>query len=88
MGRIFRRGITCVSDVNVYMHNHARLGGLGAWSPRKIFEIRCSKIASEAILEQKQSRSSYMAHRVLHPIFGCPHMRLLRLTSNFQERRY
>ena len=28
----------------------------------------CSEIASEAILGQKQSRSSYMARGVLHPI--------------------
>ena len=32
-------------------------------------EIRCSEIASEAILGQKLSRSSYMARGVLHPIF-------------------
>ena len=32
--------------------------------PQKILEIRCSEIASVAILGQKQSRSSYMAHRV------------------------
>ena len=29
--------------------------GLGACSPRKLLEIRCSEIASEAILGQKQS---------------------------------
>ena len=55
----------------------------------KCLEIRCSEIASEAILGQKQSCSSYMARGVLHPIFGCPHMHLLsQLTMNFQERRY
>ena len=40
--------------------------------PQEILEIRCSEIASVAILGQKQSHSSYMAHGVLHPIFGCP----------------
>ena len=37
-----------MSDVYVCMHG--RLGGLGACSPRKFLEIRCSEIASEAIL--------------------------------------
>ena len=49
----------------MYAYNHARLGGSG--SPRKFLEIRCSEIASEAILGQKQSRSSYMAREILHP---------------------
>ena len=53
---------------------------------RKFLEIRCSEIASEAILGQKQSR---VARGVLLPIFGCPCMHLLgQLTSNFHERRY
>ena len=34
--------------------------------PRK---MRCSEIAPEAILGQKWSRSSYMAQRILHPIY-------------------
>ena len=56
-------------------------GGVGA---RKILEIRCSEIVSEAILGQKQSRSGYMARRVLRPVFGCPRMHLLsHLTFNF-----
>ena len=57
--------------------------------PQEILEIRCSEIASEAILGQKQSCSSYMVRRVLHPIFGCPCMHLLsKLTLNFHVRRY
>ena len=40
---------------------------------RLTLEIRCSEIASEAILGPNRSRSSYMACRVLHPIFGCPY---------------
>ena len=45
------------------------------------------EIASEAILEQKQSCSSYMAHRVLHPSFSCPYMHLLsQVTLNFHKR--
>ena len=78
-----------MSDVYVCMYNQ---GGLGACFPRKFLEIRGSEIASEAILGQKQSRSSsirYMARRVLYLIFGCPCMHLLsQLTSNFHERRY
>ena len=35
--RIFRRGVTCVSGVNVYMHKHARLGGSVGMLPQKIF---------------------------------------------------
>ena len=73
IARIIRRGATWVSDVYVCMHKHARLGGLGAYSPRKFLGIRCSEIASEAILGQKQNCSSYMTHRVLYPIFGCPY---------------
>ena len=53
------------------MHKHARLGRSRGMLPQ---EIRCSEIASEVIFEQKQSRSSYIAHGVLHPIFGCPCM--------------
>ena len=45
-----------MSDVNEYMAKPGRLGGLGACSPMKTLEIRCSKIASEAILGQRQSR--------------------------------
>ena len=66
-------GVRCVC-----MHKHARLGGSGGiCSPRRFLEIRCSMIASEAILGQKQSRSSYMACGVLHLIFGCARMHLL-----------
>ena len=45
-------GYTRVSDVLVYMHKFARLGGVGGMPPR----IRCTEIASEAILGQKQNR--------------------------------
>ena len=61
---------------------------MGACSPRKFLEIRCSEIASEAILGQKQSRSSYryMACGELHLNFGCPCMHLLsQLTWNFHQ---
>ena len=52
VARIFRRGVTWMSN----LHKHIRLGGLGACSPRKFFEIKCSEIASaEVILVQKQS---------------------------------
>ena len=52
--------------------------------PRKFLEIRCSEISSEAILGQKQCRSSYMAREVLDEIFGCLCMHLLsQLTLRF-----
>ena len=55
------------------MYNQARVGGLdlGAYSPWNFLEIRCPEIASDAILGQKQHRSSsvrYMARGVLYPI--------------------
>ena len=61
IARNFRRGVTCMSD----LHKYARLGGSGGMLPKKILEIRCSEIASEAILGQKQSCCSYMACGVL-----------------------
>ena len=68
---------------------HARLVGSGGMLTQEIFEIRCSEIASEVVLGQKQSRSSCMARGVLHSIFGRPCMDLLsQLTWNFYERRY
>ena len=66
-------------------------------------EIRCSEIASEAILGQKQIIGSYMPRGVLHPIFGCPCMqsenlrnlkialhilRIPRLHSNLEITNY
>ena len=76
-----------VCYVCICMHKLARLGGSGGMLPQDIF--RCSEISSEAILGQKQSCSSYMARRVLHPIFSCLYMHLLsQLTSNLHERRY
>ena len=61
---------------------------MGACSPRKFLEIISSEIASEAILGQKQSCSSYMACRVLTPIFDCPYMHLLsQLTPEFLRKK-
>ena len=37
VARIFRRGVTWMCDVYVYMHKHERLGGVGARSPKVIF---------------------------------------------------
>ena len=84
--RIFRRGVTWMSD----LHKHARLVGSGGMLPRKFLETRCSEIASEAIFRQKQSRSSYMARGVLHPILPvhvCTYY-ISQLTSNLHGRRY
>ena len=50
VAKIFRRGITWMCDVYVYMHKHERLGGSGGMLPQ---EIRFSEIASEAIFGQK-----------------------------------
>ena len=61
-----------MSVVYVYIPKHTRPGGGGGGGG-----VRCSEIASEAILGQKQSRSSYIVRGVLHPIFGCPRMHLL-----------
>ena len=42
--------------------------GLGARSPRNFFEIKCSEIASEAILGHRQILSSYIARGALDSI--------------------
>ena len=86
----FQRGVTWVSVVHVCMHKHARLGGLGACAPKKFFEIRCPKIASEAFFGQKQSCGTYMVQGILHPVFMPVHMYghfLSQLTLNFHEKR-
>ena len=61
VARIFRRGVTSMSN----LHQHTRLSDLGACSPRKFFEIRCSEIASEVILGLKHSHTSYLPCRVM-----------------------
>ena len=52
IARIFRRGVAWMSD----LPKHAKLGG-GSWghAPPGNFLIRCSEIASEAMLGQKHS---------------------------------
>ena len=53
-------------------------------------QFRCSEIASEAILGQKQSCNSsisYMVCGILYPIVGCI-FAISQLTSNFNERSY
>ena len=52
-----RKGVVYV-HVCVCIHKHTRLGRSGGMLPHKIFEV-----ASEGILGQKQSCSSYMACR-------------------------
>ena len=68
-----------MSDLGISMQD---LGGSGGMLPQEIFG---SESASEAILGQKQSRSSYTAHRVLHPSFVCPHMHLLSLQISMRD---
>ena len=71
------------------LHKHTRLGGSwGHAAPGNLLEIRCSEIASEVILGLKHSRTSYLACRVLHPIFSMYMHLLSQLTSNFPDRRY
>ena len=81
--------LMCMSDVHVCMYKHLILGGVWGHAPPGIFyiEIRCSEIASEAILGQKQSCSTYISCIVLHPGFACPDMASWH-PWNFQERRY
>ena len=57
-----------ISDVYVRIEKHARLGGFGGMLLHEIFRdhsSRCSEIASEAILGQKQICSTYIACIVL-----------------------
>ena len=67
-----------MSDLYVHMQPYKTRGAWGHAPPRKFLEIRRTEIASWAILGQKQSRSSYMARGVLHPIFGCPCMHFVK----------
>ena len=63
---------------------HTRLGGAGGMLPQ---EIRCPEIASEAILGQKHSHTSYLARGVLHPIFSCPCMYAFTKPADFEFTR-
>ena len=58
VARIYRRGVTWMSNVYVYMYKACKTRGVWGYAPQ---EIRCSEIASEAILGPKQSRSRYVA---------------------------
>ena len=58
---ICRRGVTWTSNLYVCVGKHTKLGR-GVWGmllPRKFLEIRCSEIASGAVLGQKQSLAEY-----------------------------
>ena len=74
-----------MSGVNVYTDKRARLEGSGGMLPH--LEIRCSEIASEAILGHRQSHSSYTARGVLHPIFGCPRSYAFAKPADFEFPR-
>ena len=62
---------------------------MGGCSPRKFLEIRCSEVASGAIFEQKQGRSSYyfiqflaVLHAFAKPAdFKFPREKVLRLVE-------
>ena len=66
----------------------AQVSNLQKFSPSKV--SRYTGEALKLLLRPFWNRSRgecYMAHGVLHPIFGCPMHLLSQLTSNFQERR-
>ena len=81
LARTFRRGFTCLRDLGISMQYQ---GGLGACSPRK---FRCSESASESILAQKQSRSSYHGSQSTASKFWLSTYAFSK-PSNFHERRY
>ena len=66
----------------------AQASNLQKFSPSKV-----SRYTDEALkllqgpFWDRSRAECYMAHEVLHPIFGCPMHLLSQLTSNFQERR-
>ena len=39
VARIYRQGVTCVSDVDGYMDKHARVGGSGGMLPQEILML-------------------------------------------------
>ena len=69
--------------VCISMQNY---GGLGAWSPRNVLEMKCSEIACEAILGQKQTHGS----RSISSNFWLSMYAFAKMqpTSNFHERKY
>ena len=70
--------VWCVCNLCIYMQD---LGGRGVCSLRKFLDI-----SSEANLGQKQSHSSCITCRVLHPVFGCPCMHVQsQPTMNFHD---
>ena len=89
--RIFRRMATWMSDVHACMCKRGRTGGSGGKLPQEIsWKIDTLRLVM-AIFGQKQSCSSYTAHRVLHSvlhsIFGSSYMCLLiHSTSKFHEK--
>ena len=64
-------GITWVSCVYVHIYKHAKNEGRSGGMLLQALKIRCSEIASQTIVGQKQSHNSYMAYRILLPLFGC-----------------
>ena len=59
-------------------------GGWGDAPPRKFLEIRCSEVASGAILDKSRAVVATILSN-----FWLSYMHLLsQLTSNFHERRY
>ena len=56
---------------------------------RKFFEIRCSEIASEAILDRSRAVVPTWSKKYCTQFFGCHiHAHLLsKLTVNFHERK-
>ena len=88
IARIFIRGLHIWLMCMYECTDQKSLGTCSSW---KFLKIRCSEVACEAILGQKQSCRIYMVHRVLHHVFSCissinGHL-LSQLTLDFLERK-
>ena len=59
-----------MSDLYARLQPYKTRGIWGHAPTGNVLKFDALRFASEAILGHKQSRSSYMAHRVLHPILG------------------
>ena len=75
-----------MSNVYICIYKQASMQDYGVWgcSPRKFLEIKCSEIASGAILDKRRALVATISSNV-----WLSYMHLLsQLTSNLHERRY
>ena len=89
IARVFRREVTWVSDVHVWMYKHARLGGCRGMFPLEIYQ---KLDALRLLLRPFWDRSrDIVATMPIHSIASsfCLSIHLLcQLTLNFHERSY